>query len=694
MTRSIRGAFALLAATFLMVAGMPAVALAGVANCSNGTLEFGEGCDDGDLDNGDGCNSACFIENDFSCNGDKNGLVGDASCESGICDETEGGNGVCEPANECGNSALESGEGCDDGNLVADDGCDSTCLVENGSPCNLGDNAGAFGDASCASGNCDESVEPTPLCAAPPPTTSSTTTTTSSTTTTSTTSSTSSTMQVQGACCYNGGCQTVDFDYCSIELLGSYKGDDTSCDTAGICSNCGNGCIEFGETCDDADTENGDGCDEKCQEESCFICFASPQISRTVCFGTPGPSQCVPDQKCSICGNGEVESGEQCDPGKGIDPCCDSQTCQFKSAGSSCDDGLFCTGAEQCDGSGNCTDAPNETCTHLTTSCKTGICDSKADECVAINVADGTPCEAGGECLVGGGSCQSGVCTGAATTLSPTCRWVVLGGSPAGAVRVRLGTGSTVDADMCGDTARFGGTSTHSLVGIADSGESIRFHGAPVIDGDIVTGKGTVKANNYTDIPGTLVKFVDTNLIVPKLPSGFVNTKGVHPLVTVCNDDQTLLASADSVLDNMASTGTEDGLKVGIGDTYEIDVTGDGVAVIDMASLKLSRRSTLSLKGTASDVIMLRINEGRLKLSFGANVVLDGLVPQNVLFYADGEKCRVAPGSVGAGTMYCPNAGRFVVGTGVEWSGTFMGARRELRVRFNAHLTHVPFTGF
>ena len=39
-----------------------------------------------------------------------------------------------------------------------------------------------------------------------------------------------------------------------------------------ICSMCGNGVIEAGETCDDFDSSGGDGCSASCLVESSYNC--------------------------------------------------------------------------------------------------------------------------------------------------------------------------------------------------------------------------------------------------------------------------------------------------------------------------------------------------------------------------------------------------------------------------------------
>ena len=77
---------------------------------------------------------------------------------------------------------------------------------------------------------------------------------------------------------------------------------------------CGNGTIESGEQCDDDNTTPGDGCDAECQVE--------------------------PD-----CGNDEVEAGEDCDDGG------ESETCNEDCTTAECGDGkLNETAEEQCDG--------------------------------------------------------------------------------------------------------------------------------------------------------------------------------------------------------------------------------------------------------------------------------------------------------------------------------------------------------
>ncbi|MEM3113482.1 MAG: LamG-like jellyroll fold domain-containing protein [Candidatus Pacearchaeota archaeon] len=142
---------------------------------------------------------------------------------------------------------------------------------------------------------------------------------------------------------------------------GAQNGQPNKCNSqcTGITNSiCGNGIVESGEQCDDGNTNNGDGCNSTCQYEcvdsdgginyyvrgSTFkatsnytdYCTSSSNIMEFYCSNntiqniqsscTNGCSQ----GKCvTICGNGIVESGEQCDDGNTNDNDCCSSSCQL-----------------------------------------------------------------------------------------------------------------------------------------------------------------------------------------------------------------------------------------------------------------------------------------------------------------------------------------------------------------------------
>lgn len=94
----------------------------------------------------------------------------------------------------------------------------------------------------------------------------------------------------------------------------------------------------------------------------------------------------VDDQRGPVCGNAEVEAGEDCDG----TACCDIN-CAFEAAETSCSDGDSCTPSDACNGAGVC--VPGGTACgdgSLNTSC--------SEECDDGNIASHDGCSAG--CLI------------------------------------------------------------------------------------------------------------------------------------------------------------------------------------------------------------------------------------------------------------------------------------------------------
>jgi cysteine-rich repeat protein len=87
------------------------------------------------------------------------------------------------------------------------------------------------------------------------------------------------------------------------------------------CPVCGDGHVDSGEQCDDGNTTNGDGCSSTCTTE------------------LPPP----PDTTC--CGNGTIDPGEQCDDDNLIDGDGCSSVCTLEPPDEDC-------GSEGCDGGG------------------------------------------------------------------------------------------------------------------------------------------------------------------------------------------------------------------------------------------------------------------------------------------------------------------------------------------------------
>lgn len=89
---------------------------------------------------------------------------------------------------------------------------------------------------------------------------------------------------------------------------------------ASVCrKTCGNGRVESanGEQCDDGNNGDGDGCSAACMIESGFICTG--KLSQCTCGGTA--ASC----RLTACGNSVLSAGEECDDGniKNADGCSD-----------------------------------------------------------------------------------------------------------------------------------------------------------------------------------------------------------------------------------------------------------------------------------------------------------------------------------------------------------------------------------
>ena len=114
---------------------------------------------------------------------------------------------------------------------------------------------------------------------------------------------------------------------------------------------CGNGTLNQGETCDDGNTDAGDGCDNSCHTETRYTCTGTP----SVCVHDCGNGVCAADetslqlpahegapyfceQDCGTCGDGVIKSAEVCDDGNAANSDGCSLLCEIES-------GFRCSGS-------------------------------------------------------------------------------------------------------------------------------------------------------------------------------------------------------------------------------------------------------------------------------------------------------------------------------------------------------------
>jgi iron(II)-dependent oxidoreductase len=133
----------------------------------------------------------------------------------------------------------------------------------------------------------------------------------------------------------------------------------------------------------------------------------------------PGERPCASGLICEagVCQPGCRQDAE-CDDG---DPCtddvCSGGLCSNPplADGIACDDGLYCTVADQCL-AGVCTGGPRD-CSNQAGVCQRGVCDEGQDRCSAENLPDGSGCDDGRWCTVDD-ACAGGQCGGAARDCS------------------------------------------------------------------------------------------------------------------------------------------------------------------------------------------------------------------------------------------------------------------------------------
>ena len=323
---------------------------------------------------------------------------------------------------------------------------------------------------------------------------------------------------------------------------------------------CGNSVVDenLGESCDDGNTLNGDGCNAICQIEANYIC--------------PNPGK--PCQNLAVCGNGYLTSNETCDdhntvsgdgcsadcqtiepgwqcrvPGKPCTPACGDGVI---TAGESCDDGntqsgdgcsaackveigFKCTGSPggrsvcskticgdgKVEGSEGCDDGntlPNDGCSptcHAEPNCSsaTGTCTSKCGDGLVVNEGcdDGNTNNGDGcssTCKVESGyQCAQPDSSAATMTVPVTYRDFLLGG------------------DFNAATIQGSNNAVTGMVqGTLDS------DGKPVYVGVGGTGltSGWVTSaasfhNWYRDVPGTNTTYVSTVLLHNNGNGAFVN---------------------------------------------------------------------------------------------------------------------------------------------------------------------------
>jgi hypothetical protein len=80
--------------------------------------------------------------------------------------------------------------------------------------------------------------------------------------------------------------------------------------------------------------------------------------------------------------------------------------------GTACDDELFCTVEDGCDGAGQCAGGPQNDCGMMPSACNEVSCDETAKQCIEVPAMNGAPCQDPQNLCLKGSTCNNGLCIG------------------------------------------------------------------------------------------------------------------------------------------------------------------------------------------------------------------------------------------------------------------------------------------
>lgn len=308
-------------------------------DCVAVPVSDGTGCDDGD---------PCTVSDSCTagvCGGGapKDCSAQDGSCVVGVC-EAGTGNCIAEP--------VADGVTCDDGtNCTEADVCTSGVCGGTMKDCSSEDGLCQVGVCEEATGNCVAEDAPD-----------------------------------NDPC--DDGLDCTENDVCTSGVCGG-----SAVDCSGLTMDCQVGvCTEAAGGCTTEPALNTSSCDDG------DPCTVSDACAGGVCNGGS-------PKDCSAAGDGVCMVGV-CEAGTGdciAEPVTD---------GTGCDDGVFCTANDQCQ-SGVCDGTSTTVCPDST--CNTGFCNMTSDACDLQPVPNGDSCDDGEFCTAAD-ECQAGACVAGGTT--------------------------------------------------------------------------------------------------------------------------------------------------------------------------------------------------------------------------------------------------------------------------------------
>ncbi|HYC00491.1 MAG TPA: VWA domain-containing protein [Candidatus Limnocylindrales bacterium] len=496
---------------------------------------------------------------------------------------------------------------------------------------------------------------------------------------------------------------------------------------------CGDGVAEDEEDCDDANTANGDCCSSTCEFETVgSSCTSDGNACTTdVCNAT---GTCL-HNTITCAADGDPCTADTCDTAAG---------CNYPDAanGTPCNDGQFCTATDGCvdgtcvgsgspcgstecqtvcnEGNNTCADPQNTPCTADSDVCTSEVCNGSG---ACVSVFNTAPCDDGNECT-GDDACLNGTCQGGAgdgcddlddctidSCAGVTCQHeniqffsacfgVLIAGDGDTRGKGRIRAGSQALGNACADLGDIGqSTLTDGDWFIMDdsSPKAAKVRGnQATVNGDVATDGGGITAAPKTtdaDLFGTGLAKIPTGMIVPKLPSGVVDTTGDHEGLPRCLAAQQNQVSVQALLDALPSDQTFGKLKTAASSTQTFNATNvGGITVIDIQKWSIGNFATINLDGGGSDsTFVIRVDK---KLDANAGItwnLINGATAERTVFYVAGGKLEIGLNNTGGGILFTPD-GKTVIKAGSTWTGVAIGGKGA-ELGDNVTLTHAHYQG-
>lgn len=339
----------------------------------------------------------------------------EVACTVAVCDAATG---------ECAMETAPVGMGCDDGDpCTVADGCTGSGCLGQAKDCSVFGNDCSTSACDGVTGECVTTVNVGSLC------------------------NDSDECTTPDVCLSSGACQglpDVEKDGCTcdtdadcddqlactidscLDPVCLHTASVGTCLITGVCYSGGEANPENPcQVCDPVASSqqwSSANCDDgnPCTDNTCHPvdgCVAVPNDTATCDDGDP----CTEDDACAggEC-TGYCECIEAADCPTTVAPACQKVACsEFKCVtvadsaleGMGCDDGLFCTLGETCQG-GSCGGAGPRDCSASSLGqCIEGVCDDVANVCKGVPLTTGTACDDGDACTEGDG-CSAGTCAG------------------------------------------------------------------------------------------------------------------------------------------------------------------------------------------------------------------------------------------------------------------------------------------